>query len=391
MCLEVSCIHFEESAIHKIEVGNNETLFCAKDIAIFLGFTEATESAISLFCKRSSKHVVDWKGKEASITFIPLSDVNELVIKSEALRAQAFGDWINAEFAQIPNSRIENSALNAFNFGAIPVRVVFGADGEPWWIAADVCAVLDIANPRDAMSRLDPDEKSTVGSTDGRLESTLTPGSGPQSLNIINESGLYSLILGSRKPEAKAFRKWVTSEVLPQIRKTGKYAVAQAPALPNFSNPSAAARAWAEEYDAKQAALQQAAALSMRVEEMRPAQELVDVITNTEGAKEINDCAKELKIDPLKLLRKWMLENEWIFEKTIKGRKHTFAYQDKASRGWLVHDRKIIATGEGIDYVMVTEKGFVELGKRYLKDNPFDHEEFRAKTTPKKRKTKKEL
>jgi prophage antirepressor-like protein len=240
-------------------------------------------------------------------------------------------------------------------------------------------SIFHLGNPRQAIARLDPDEKSTVISNDG----------GPNR-NIINESGLYSLIMGSRKPEAKAFRKWVTSEVLPQIRKTGKYAVAQAPALPNFSNPSAAARAWAEEYDAKQAALQQAAALSMRVEEMRPAQELVDVIANTEGAKEINDCAKELKIDPLKLLRKWMLENEWIFEKTIKGRKHTFAYQDKASRGWLVHDRKIIATGEGIDYVMVTEKGFVELGKRYLKDNPFNHEEFREKTTPKKRKTNKE-
>ena len=380
MCLEVSHTHFEESLFHKIEVGNNETLFCARDIAVFLGFTEATESAISLFCKRSSKHIVNWKGKEASITFIPLSDVNELILKSQALRAQAFGDWLNAEFAQVLDSRIENSALNAFNFGAIPVRVVVGADGEPWWIAADVCAVLDLGNPTMALQRLDGDEKSTLNSTEG----------GPNR-NIINESGLYSLILGSRKPEAKAFRKWVTSEVLPQIRKTGKYAVAQAPALPNFSNPSAAARAWAEEYDAKQAALQQAAALSMRVEEMRPAQELVDVIANTEGAKEINDCAKELKIDPLKLLRKWMLENEWIFEKTIKGRKHTFAYQDKASRGWLVHDRKIIATGEGIDYVMVTEKGFVELGKRYLKDNPFDHEEFRAKTTPKKRKTKKEL
>lgn len=77
-------------------------------------------------------------------------------------------------------------------------------DGEPWWVAADVCAVLEIVNSRDAMGRLDADEKG-VASTD-------TNG-GAQQVGIINESGLYSLVLGSRKPEAKAFKKWITSEV----------------------------------------------------------------------------------------------------------------------------------------------------------------------------------
>jgi len=90
------------------------------------------------------------------------------------------------------------------------VRVIV-KEGEPWWFAADVYAVAEIANPRDALSRLDPDEKSTVGSTAVHLESALTPGIGPQSYNIINESGLYSLVLGSRKAEAKAFKKWITN------------------------------------------------------------------------------------------------------------------------------------------------------------------------------------
>jgi prophage antirepressor-like protein len=104
--------------------------------------------------------------------------------------------------------------ITTFNFSANPLRVVFTAS-EPWFVAADVCALLTISNNRDALGRLDDDEKG-VGSID-----TL---GGTQEMTIVNESGLYSLILGSRKPEAKKFKKWVTSEVLPAIRKNGYYA-----------------------------------------------------------------------------------------------------------------------------------------------------------------------
>jgi prophage antirepressor-like protein len=88
---------------------------------------------------------------------------------------------------------------------------------EPWWVLADVCQVLNITNVGDAASRLDDDEKDDIGITDaiGRVQKTI----------IINESGLYTLILRSNKPEAKRFRKWVTSDVLPQIRKTGRYEI----------------------------------------------------------------------------------------------------------------------------------------------------------------------
>ena len=89
-------------------------------------------------------------------------------------------------------------------------------NGEPWWVLADVCKVLEISKHRDAASRLDDDERESV------LVDTL---GGLQSMTAINESGLYSLILTSRKPSAKRFKKWVTSEVLPAIRKTGGYMV----------------------------------------------------------------------------------------------------------------------------------------------------------------------
>lgn len=100
-----------------------------------------------------------------------------------------------------------------FEFEARPIRAI-DKGGDPWFVLVDVCRILEISNSRDAASRLDDDEKGVV--------STDTHG-GAQNTTIINESGLYSLILTSRKPEAKRFKKWVTSEVLPTIRKTGKY------------------------------------------------------------------------------------------------------------------------------------------------------------------------
>ena len=113
------------------------------------------------------------------------------------------------------------AALAPFAYDGHQVRVITDAQGEPWFVAADVCRCLAIANSRDALTRLDDDEKG-VGSTD-------TPG-GTQSVTTVNEFGLYSLILGSRKPEARAFKRWVTHEVLPAIRKTGRYEAAPAPA-----------------------------------------------------------------------------------------------------------------------------------------------------------------
>lgn len=90
-------------------------------------------------------------------------------------------------------------------------------DGAPWFVAADVCRALEIRNNRDALERLDDDEKG-VASTD-----TL---GGEQKVTTVNEPGLYALVLGSRKPEAKAFKRWITHEVIPSIRKNGAYATA---------------------------------------------------------------------------------------------------------------------------------------------------------------------
>lgn len=107
----------------------------------------------------------------------------------------------------------EENKLQIFNYHESQVRTI-EKDGEPWFSASDVCGILDIGNTSDAVTRLDDDEKG--------LDSTDTLG-GKQYMIIVNEAGLYSLILGSRKPEAKAFKRWITHEVIPAIRKHGAY------------------------------------------------------------------------------------------------------------------------------------------------------------------------
>ena len=105
--------------------------------------------------------------------------------------------------------------LQVFNnteFGQVRSMVI---NGSPWFVAKDVCECLDINNSRQALARLDSDEKNSVILNDG------TPGN-PEK-GIVNEYGLYSLVLSSRKPSAKAFKRWITHEVIPAIRKHGAY------------------------------------------------------------------------------------------------------------------------------------------------------------------------
>ncbi len=116
-----------------------------------------------------------------------------------------------------------NNELIPFDFEGRPVRVVTDVQGEPWFVAADVAQSLDYRMASDMTRSLDDDEKGT--------QIVRTP-SGDQEMLVINESGLYSAILKSRKPEAKRFKRWVTREVLPAIRKTGRYALSGTPALP---------------------------------------------------------------------------------------------------------------------------------------------------------------
>ncbi len=107
--------------------------------------------------------------------------------------------------------------LQTFDFNEAPVRVML-RDEQPWFVAADVCRVLDIQNPTDAVKGLDEDETITLANSEGNPRAGI-----PHQLRLVSESGLYALVFKSRKAEAKKFRKWVTAEVLPALRQTGRY------------------------------------------------------------------------------------------------------------------------------------------------------------------------
>ncbi len=121
--------------------------------------------------------------------------------------------------------------LAVYNFETFPVRVT-DREGNPWFVAHDVCKAIRINNSRMAVDRLDDDEKTTIRLMDIGMTVSQTDGQkkrgGARLLNIVSESGLYALILRSDKPEARKFRKWVTGEVLPAIRRQGFYEACEA-------------------------------------------------------------------------------------------------------------------------------------------------------------------
>ena len=174
------------------------------------------------------------------------------------------------------------SEIELFRYRDVQVRTVV-IDGEPWFVAADVASVLGFRMASDALRTLDDDERGT--------HIVRTPG-GDQQVSVVNEPGLYSLILRSRKPEAKAFKRWITHEVLPQIRRTGAYS--PAPAIPQTL--SEALRLAADEHDRANAAEQ-------RVAELEPKAAAVDALTDVGGALKIGAVANMYGIGRTSLFR----------------------------------------------------------------------------------------
>lgn len=154
-----------------------------------------------------------------------------------------------------------------FDFNGAAVRVINNETGI-WFIASDVCRVLEIANSRDAVASLVDDEKG-VATTD-----TL---GGSQQVSVISESGLYCLIFKSRKAQAIEFRKWVTSEVLPTIRQTGAYA------LPGLTATNKVPANFVEALRLAADAEEQRMALQLQLEDAAPKLETYDRVMKAEG------------------------------------------------------------------------------------------------------------
>lgn len=184
-----------------------------------------------------------------------------------------------------------------FNFQDAQVRIV-ESEGQPLFVASDVCRVLEIGNPSDAIKRLDEDERTLV---------SIEGASNGLPVNAVNESGLYSLILGSRKPEAKAFKKWITSEVLPTIRKTGGYVANDdmfvAMYLPNADDQTKSMF---------KATLQAVRNANERIAIMQPKADYFDALVDRNLLTNFRDTAKELGVGERQFIN-WLLDRGFVY------------------------------------------------------------------------------
>ena len=172
-----------------------------------------------------------------------------------------------------------NNEIQKFDFKGAPLRTLTDEAGEPWFVAKDVCAILEISNPSDALKRLDDDERSRFNL--GRQGET----------NIVNEAGLYVLVLGSRKPEAHEFKRWVTHEVLPQIRKTGGYI----PTTDADDDMTILAKAVMIGQRTMEAQKRKIAEQQTRIVELEPKARFADAVAASDGTCLVGELAKMLR------------------------------------------------------------------------------------------------
>jgi prophage antirepressor-like protein len=227
------------------------------------------------------------------------------------------------------------------------VTRIVDVNGEPWWVAKDICEVLGLGNTGQVLSRLDDDEKNTIILNDGNR--------GNPNAAIVNESGLYSLILSSRKPEAKTFKKWVTSEVLPSIRKTGSYNTQPVEPQQFLSDP-ASLRGLLLNYTEK------VIALEAKVAEQAPKVHALERLEMSDGSMCPTNAAKVLKVRPKDLFMH-LQASKWLYKRP--GTSTWIGYQDKIQLGLVEMSEYTQTMPDGTERVRaqarITGKGLAKL------------------------------
>ena len=232
--------------------------------------------------------------------------------------------------------------LQVFNFENHEVRSLL-LNNEPWFVGKDVADVLGYSNSRKALNdHVDAEDKNTVTIRDG-----ITRGNPNQT--VINESGLYSLVLSSKLPSAKKFKRWVTSEVLPALRKTGQYQVKE------LSGSELMAKALIE----AQSVL---AAKDKVIEEMKPKASYYDVILNCKGLLATSVIAKDYGWSAIRL-------NEYLHKKGIqfKQGKTWLLYQKYATEGYASTKTHEHLGNDGTNHANV-HTYWTQKGRRFIYD-----------------------
>lgn len=268
-----------------------------------------------------------------------------------------------------------DAQITIYQFHDTDVRVLADEHGEPWFIAKDICDVLELDNVTNALRALDSDEKSNITNCNVAQNGGRAP-------LIVSEAGFYKLVLRSRKPVAKEFQRWVTHEVLPSIRKRGAYMTEQTVER-ILSDPDTLIRL-ATDLKHEREARKQA---ERQVMELEPKAQALDAFVSVEGSRSISETAKILTNNGVTItgtqLRRWMADNGWIF----RSEGHWVAYAKAVDNGWLMM-REYEASGTRSNgerfafapQVRVTRKGMEALHRKLFtfEDSLFDQEEDQA-------------
>lgn len=235
--------------------------------------------------------------------------------------------------------------LQVFNYNGNEVRTI-QKDGEPWWVLKDVCEVLGLSSPHKVFDRLDEDEK-------GRNQIP-TPG-GEQEMTVINESGLYNVILRSDKPEAKPFRKWVTSEVLASIRKHGAYMTPETleQAILNPDMMIKLCTALKDEQDKNKALQAVNSSLTVDNQIMKPKADYFDELVDRNLLTNFRETAKQLQVKEKEFIR-FLLEKKFIY-RDKRGKIQPYA--DKNNGLFEVKEFSNEKTGFASTQTLITPKG----------------------------------
>lgn len=240
-----------------------------------------------------------------------------------------------------------NQLSQIFMYEGAQVRTVI-INNEPHWVAKDVCEILGFSNNRDAISRLDEDEKGVA---------TIDTLGGPQEVTVINESGLYSLILGSKKPESKPFKRWITHEVIPTIRKTGSYNM-QLPTFAEALEGYAAQLRISEALDAqnKQLALE-SAEQQRKLKEQEASVAIYNLAISAKNAMSMQEVAKALGTGRNRLYD--ILREEGIimkgstmpFQRYLDSGHFKVTERPRTSGDTIVNDPATRVYAKGFDYI----------------------------------------
>lgn len=180
-----------------------------------------------------------------------------------------------------------NNEIRKFNFKGASLRTLTDEAWEPWFVAKDACDILGMSNPSMAVTALDKDEVAQIDPKDYLGSENRSN----QAVNIVSEPGLYKLIMRSRKPEAKEFQRWVTHEVLPQIRRTGGYI----PTSESDSDEDIMARAVLVAQKTIERKNQQLQAKDAQIKVLEPKARFADAVAASDGTCLVGELAKMLR------------------------------------------------------------------------------------------------